>query len=341
MVEVTEKATLDAARQLEETAKLAESAGDLDRALGFYRGLGQIEPKNPVWEFQAVRLLRASGRGKEAAEALRQALRKFPRANTRADIKALVPELDPTDEQHRQALGDDCPPDEALKRTPIEDDGSSDVIIGRGSRKAAVIMFTGLADRMVMPLPLFDRYLSELDLTSIFLRDRKRIGFFHGVSSLGDDYESTLSKLGQMLREMGIETVHTIGNSAGGMAALSYGIDLEAETILGFSAPVSLSREAADMDRRTSVFAQRILSTVPEERRDLRARLGALKTPPKVRLYYGEEMPEDRYHAESLKGAPGVTLHGLPGLTGHGALFRMADTNGLRPLFRELYGEAD
>jgi len=340
MVEITDRAQDAASRQLAATAKAAEQAGDMDRALGFYRGLGEIEPNNPVWAFHAVRILRRSGRDAEAQEAMRLAMRRWPRAASRPDIQALLPEVNPTEQQHRLALGEDCPPDAALKRAPIEDDGASDVIVGRGGRTAAVLLFTGLADRLVMPLPLFDRYLAELDLTAIFLRDRKRIGFFNGVASLGD-YDQTIARLGAKLREMGIETVHTVGNSAGGMAAVSYGIDLEADKVLGFSAPVSLTRATADLDRRTALFADRILSGVPEERLNLRRRLETAARPPQVHLYFGEEMPEDRHHALALEGAPGVTLHPLTGLAGHGALFRMAEINGLRSLFREMFGDAD
>lgn len=337
MASTTEEQSAFAAEQLARTAQAAESAGDLDRALGFYRGLCEIEPANPVWAFQAVRVLRKSGRGAEAAEALRQAMRKWPRASARPEITALIPEIAPSEVQHREALGADCPPDDALRRPLVEDDGS-DFIVALGGRKAAVLVFTGLADRIVLPLPLFDRYMAELDLTTIYLRDRSRIGYFKGVKSLADSYDGTLAKLKSVLDAAGAQQVHTLGNSAGGIGALSFGIDLEARTVLGFSAPVSITRQAADVDRRTAVFAERMLGDIPAERRDLRRRLMERDGATAVHLYYGSEMPEDLYHASTLEGVPGVHLHPLPGLGGHGALFRMAETSGLRSLFRQVYG---
>ncbi|HYE42793.1 MAG TPA: hypothetical protein VEA15_05310 [Caulobacteraceae bacterium] len=340
MVTITDSQTALATEQLAKTARAAEQAGDFDRALGFFRGLCEVEPANPVWAFDAVRVLNKSGRAAEAAEALRQAMRKWPDASRRPEIRAILPVVAPSEEQHRTALGADCPPDEALKRPLIKDDASEDFIVGLGGRKAAVLVFTGLADRIVMPLPLFDRYLAELDLTAIYLRDRKRIGFFNGVKSLADDYDGTIAKLKEVLGAAGVENVHTLGNSAGGIGAVSYGIDLGARTALGFSAPVSITRQAADLDRRTAVFAERLLGDVPPERRDLRQRLMEREGATAVHLYYGSEMPEDLYHASTLDGVPGVTLHPLPGLGGHGALFRMAETGGLRNLFRETYGAA-
>lgn len=328
--------------QLLKVAQTAESAGDMDRALGFFRGLAELEPGNPRWAFEAVRVLRKSARHDEATQALKTALRKWPNAASRPAIVALVPELKPGEDQVRSALRDDCPPDAALKRQPIEDDGAGDCIVARGGRKAAVLVFTGLADRMTMPLPIFDRYLAELDLSAIYLRDTKRIGYFNGVSSLADDYDGTILKLKELLVDLGAMTVHTIGNSAGGMAAVSYGLDLKARTVLGFSAPVALTREAADRDRRTAVFAERILSdAVPPERRDLRARAVASRGSTQIHLYYGVDMPEDRFHAAAMEGVPCVTMHPIEGLAGHGALFRMAENHGLRKLFADTFGQVD
>jgi len=329
-----------AADQLHRTAHAAETGGDFDRALGFYRALGQIDPTNPKWALDAVRVLRKSERESEAAEALKAALRKWPKVFDSELFRKSLPNLVPTEDKHRKALGDDVPGDEALKRAVVSDEDNADVIVGRGGRKTAVLVFTGLADRMVMPLPLFDRYLAELDITSIFLRDSKRLGYFTGVSSLGD-YDETIAALKDRLSDLGVTRVHTLGNSAGGMGAVSYGLDLGANQIIGFSAPVSLLDKVAQIDRRTAVFNERLMKYVPEPRRDLRARIDAHTGDTHVQLFYGEEMPEDRFHAAALEGARNVSLHPLKGMAGHGALFSMAQSGKLRTLFRESFGETD
>ncbi|HWE44923.1 MAG TPA: hypothetical protein VG407_02755 [Caulobacteraceae bacterium] len=313
------------------SARAAEEAGDFDRALGHYRALMQIEPRQPRWEIEAVRTLRLAGREAEAAEALRGALRKHPGALGNPELRAMIPEADASEKSARDALGDHCPPDELLKRELAVDD-DSDMIVVKGVRPAAVIVFTGLADRMVLPLPLFDRYMAELGLSAIYLRDRNRIGYFHGVKSLGD-YDASVAGLKSTLGDLGAEKVFTVGNSAGGIGALSYGVDLNAAHIIGFSTPVSITRAAANMDRRTQVFADRMLSGVPEPRRDLRARLAARKDMGQTHLFFGSDMPEDRMHAQSLLGVDGVSLYPLPGLAGHGALFRLAQNGDLRKVF--------
>lgn len=334
-------AAAQAVRTALDAARTAEDAGDLDRALGYFRALAEIQPNNRQWPFEAIRVLRKSGREGEALQALRAALRRWPRALELPEIKAILPEAERTGDGAIRALGEHCPGDAELKRPPISDDGAKDFNIALGGRKTAVIVFTGLADRMVMPLPIFDRYLAALDLTAIYLRDKRRIGFFNGVSALSDDYEGTIAVLQSLLQEKGVETVHTLGNSAGGMAALSYGIDLGAKTVLTFSAPLALVAGTKEVDFRTAVFADRLLHGVPEERRDFRQRLAAASSPPEAHLYYGSEMPEDTYHATFLRGQPGVRLHPLTGLAGHGALFRLAMNGDLRPILENLYGVAD
>ncbi|MBX7248141.1 MAG: hypothetical protein K1X35_03725 [Caulobacteraceae bacterium] len=326
--------------QLEQTARQAEDAGDMDRALGFFRALAQVDSANPRWPLEAIRVLRKSGRMGEATGALRQTLRRWPKLLNSELYRQLLPELTLTEETQMKALGDDVPTDAQLKRPVIEDDGTPDVIVGRGGRKTAVIVFTGLADRMVMPLPLFDRYLAELDLTSIFLRDQRRFGFFKGVSSLGD-YDESIAGLRRILDDVGAEQVFTLGNSAGGIGAVSYGLELGARAVLGFSAPVALLDSTDQIDRRTAVFNQRLKTNVPVPLRDFRTRLEEAEGDTEVHLYYGEEMPEDRYHAAFLEGVRNVRLHPLSGLAGHGALFNMAQSGKLRSLFRDTFGETD
>lgn len=328
------------AEHLLKVARTAKSAGDLDRALGFYRGLGEVQPKNPRWAFEAIRLLRATNRDSEAKAELAAAMRKWPYAAAQPELAALVPELKPAPDQIASALGKDCPPNSALKRPLVEDDGG-DCMVVRGGRKAAVLVFTGLADRMAMPLPLFDRYLAELDLSAVYLRDTRRFGYFHGVASLGSDYDQTIMRLKELLVDLGAMTVHTIGNSAGGMGAVSYGLDLRAKTVLGFSAPTALLNTTFEVDRRHVIFNTRMMKNVPEPRRDFRARVQASKGSTHIHLYYGEDMPEDRYHASALEGLPQVSLHPISGLAGHGALFRVAENHGLRKLFAERFGLTD
>ena len=60
------------------TAKSAEDAGDLDRAIELYTTLGEKDPKNPKWALGAARCLRRAGRFNDAVRALVNAEFRIP-----------------------------------------------------------------------------------------------------------------------------------------------------------------------------------------------------------------------------------------------------------------------
>jgi len=318
----------------------AEEAGDLEAALQDFRHLEAFQPENPRWPFEAVRLLLKLGRQDEAATAFRAASLRWPRAMADEHLRSLVPGADLSVENTRLALAEHCPPDSALKRPILVDDEAAEVQFVRGGRDVVVLVFAGLADRLVMPLGLFDRYLAALDVSAIYLRDRRRMAYLHGIRGLGRDYDETVEALRQQIQALGARTVHTLGNSAGGIGALSYGLDLEAASILGFATPCYLRDDADAWDPRAPVFAPRLRALTPPAQRDFRARLEAMAHPPKVELWFGADAADDRRHAETLAGARGVSLHPVAGMEGHGALFALAQEGGLGPALEAHIGTA-
>lgn len=318
----------------------AEEAGDLEAALQDFRHLEAFQPENPRWAFEAVRILLKLDRQGEAAAAFRAASLRWPRAMSDEHLRSLVPGADLSIENTRNALAEHCPPDSALKRPVLADDEAAEVQVVRGERDVVVLVFTGLADRLVMPLSLFDRYLAALDVSAIYLRDRRRMAYLHGVRGLGRDYDETLASLKQRIEQLGARDIHTLGNSAGGLGAIAYGLDLRAKSILCFATPCYIKDDAGDWDPRAPVFAQRLRALTTPEQRDFRARLEAMADPPKVELWFGADAADDRRHAETLAGAPGVSLHPVAGMEGHGALFALAQEGGLGPALEAHIGAA-
>src|SRR5262249_61529285 len=56
-----------------------------------------------------------------------------------------------------------------------------------------------------------------------------------GVPGLGDNYAATLDRLKRIVHESSVEKLYVLGSSAGGYAALRYGLDLSADAILALS----------------------------------------------------------------------------------------------------------
>src|SRR5262249_50870963 len=99
----------------------------------------------------------------------------------------------------------------------------------------AVIVFTGVADRMGLPLATFDRYLAALGLGAVYFKDFRPILFVKGVETLRNAYGDTVTELRAIPRRGAAERVCRIGTSGGGGAAIRYGIDLGAGNIVSIA----------------------------------------------------------------------------------------------------------
>jgi pimeloyl-ACP methyl ester carboxylesterase len=237
------------------------------------------------------------------------------------------------------------PQDAALKRPLVVSERSREVLVAPGASGVAVVCFTGGLNQLGIQLALFDRYLAEHDLTAVYLRDFSWRFYVHGVRALGAGHEQTVGGLRRLLDGLGARTVHTLGCSAGGFAALSYGLDLGARKMLSFSGASSYSRthcspEMLEVDHRMPTMAD-YFQTVPDvERLDMRMRLTSRPMNGEVHLYYGKHMPQDRAHARHLDGLAGVRLHPVGRYQGHNTIARLAETGKLRGILARLLAPA-
>src|SRR5205085_8981054 len=69
----------------------------------------------------------------------------------------------------------------------------------------------------------------------LYLRDFLSLCYQGGVPGLGDSYAATLAQLKHIVHESSVEKLYVLGSSAGGYAALRYGLDLSADAILALS----------------------------------------------------------------------------------------------------------
>jgi len=134
-----------------------------------------------------------------------------------------------------------------------------------------------------------------------------REGFWKGIASLAPDLPGTVDALKRIAQGLEARRILCFWTSAGGHAALRYGLELGASGVLAFGAP-------------TRVMPAHLLpATFEDDWRfdDLRPMFEAASKPPPCMLVYGELQEIDRLSAENLKGLPGITLHALPGYEKH------------------------
>lgn len=236
---------------------------------------------------------------------------------------------------HFPDWADDAPRDAELKRPLIEENPEAEVMVARAEFPVAtVVVFTGLGDRMILPIKLFDRYLAALNVNAIYLRDFSRLLYNQGIASIADDFDGAVEYLKSLLEELNAERVVTIGNSAGGYAALRYGLALHAAVILGFGAPTNLTKDFLADDGRARIIANR-LQNLPGDALDIRPMVRAARGQTRIHLLYGETMRQDERHALYLRGEPGVMLHPIPGAGEHAVVGLLAQQGKLMSLLRQ------
>lgn len=203
-----------------------------------------------------------------------------------------------------------------------------------GSDTVALI-FPGLAQKTAIPLGMLHAMLSKHGVSLVYLRDReRRTIYMRGISALGTDYHSTIDAIRNMLPD-NTKRLLCFGTSAGGYAALRYGLDLSADRVLAMGSPTSFSIDIATWEPRARAFGIRLHKDAPEMAQDLRNVYIAAEKRPRVDLWYGADMPLDKRHAEHMRNVPGVHLHKVPGYKQHDVLWQLVGDGKADDVFSE------
>jgi hypothetical protein len=195
------------------------------------------------------------------------------------------------------------PPDPSLP--PFKDDPRKEVqIVRRPDADAVLLVFCDYAHRVGAPLSAVHNWFGRLPANLIYLRDFRRLFFLDGVPSLGASRDGTLANLRQIIRSAGAGKVFCLGYSAGGFAALHYGLELGADAVLSIAGVVNLTPGFTGAgDFRSEAYRKHPISAHPV---DLRALYQRAARPVPSLLVYGDGSASDRKHAEYLAGLPGV-----------------------------------
>jgi Tfp pilus assembly protein PilF len=331
-------------------AQAATMQGDVDRTVGYYRHLADLEPDNARWPLKIVAALDLGGRVPQAKRELDGVLNRWPsnrlverflelswlggkrmmeaiEAEPKQDLApgdAAGAETDQAIASVRQtewrisdlrALFKTSPRDADLVRPIVVDQAESDVLIAECvGAETLVVVFTGTNDRVWLPLPLFDRYLAALGVSAVYLKDFRRMLFVQGVQSFGEGYEATIAALRTVKRRLRAKRLCTIGHSGGGRAAIRYGVELEAANIVSIAgatgAAPCLDPAAYPRDQITH---SRTLRHAGSEMLDLKPFLESQRFASKIALVHGANSASEVANALYLSAIRGVTLHPIPG----------------------------
>ena len=105
-----------------------------------------------------------------------------------------------------------------------------------------LIIFGGIAGNLGLPPFEFGRMLGGFECKKIFVRDLSQSWYCNGLPGIADSFDGMVAYLAERAKESGAKNVVTIGNSAGGYAALLAGQLLGANRVRAFSPQTFLSQ---------------------------------------------------------------------------------------------------
>ncbi len=230
-------------------------------------------------------------------------------------------------------------PKDSVRRlflSPVQEEMQSD-------SRTLLIAFGGLRGRIDVPQFEFLGLTGDFPIKRLYVRDLYQAWYQRGAPRTGArNLEDLARALGETIGAYDVDRIVTIGNSAGGYAALAFGTLLGADTVLAFAPqtvidPVAM--EAMD-DRRwvdkLSALADR--GVLDPAWTDLAVALpAARRRGTRYQIYFDDSHRVDRLHAEHLRDVEGVRLYRF-GKGGHYLVNRMRASGALERVVRDAVG---
>ena len=177
---------------------------------------------------------------------------------------------------------------------------------------AVAIAFGGLAGRFGGIPPFeFLNLISDIPAYKIFLRDPYGLWYHNGIPGIGNSIREVAHYLRGQCLLRGARRIVTIGNSAGGYAAILFGILIQADEVQAFSPQTRLLHLSDFPSENLNQLHQ---NTRAEKSfldlRDVLLKEGSTST--KICISYAQYDPTDVRHALHLANLPNVRLFNYP-----------------------------
>jgi hypothetical protein len=176
-----------------------------------------------------------------------------------------------------------------------------------------LLSFGGIRGRSGMTPFEFFNLTSDLAIKRLFIRDIHQSWYHAGLENISEDIHSSHEFLRQELNSLALSRVVIVGNSAGGFAAILFGLWLNVDVVHVFApqtfmSPFSRLRYG---DFRWPIESLRLYTSLLAKKSVLNLKPLLLNFRGKTRfhIHYGSENRLDSHHALYLSDIPHVTLH--------------------------------
>ena len=190
--------------------------------------------------------------------------------------------------------------------------------------RTLVVCFTGQAQRMMSPLPVFLQHFQAATEDVVVINYPKGLGFRYGLQGVADGFENFLDVLGRVLPLAAYERVVALGVSGGALPAIAAAQRLDFDAAAAFGAGYSedprwIEALGHSLDAFLTPAAERA-------------------TPLAVTLVYGADTVVDKDAAARLAQLIPINQAEvfIPGKSvGHNALYPLLMTKQLRPFLED------
>jgi hypothetical protein len=155
--------------------------------------------------------------------------------------------------------------------------------------------------------------LEKENISTIYLRDQTNAWYFNGVRGLSNDVTSTVSGINDLLSKIKHTKTIFFGVSAGGFAAILYGVLCNADLVVTVN-PQTLLQKGVECFAHGNLYKLKWCNDNDIIYRDLLNLTVPEKT--KIEIYYGKDEPVDIFHSTRMKDVDNVSLHPEQGTHG-------------------------
>ncbi len=204
--------------------------------------------------------------------------------------------------------------------------------------RTLLITFGGMKSMAGIASFEFVALTNSMPVKRLFVRDPRQSWYHRGMPKHGSSLANVVDALRSFLAAHEVDRLVTVGNSAGGYAALVFGTLLGADAVLSFSPQTvldgALLAEMGD-HRWDDLLAPLVRNNALESHwTDLRDALPSARcADTSYRVFYDETVPGDRAHAENLRGIEGLRLYRF-GHGGHTLARCLRDCGALERILR-------
>lgn len=172
--------------------------------------------------------------------------------------------------------------------------------------RSTVIAFGGMSTRLGMPPAEFLKTFTKKNINTVFVKDFQQCWYQKGLLGLSTDIQQTVEVIKDRIPEKQ-ENIYTVGTSAGGFAAILFGVLLNADKIIAFGPQTILTEEVFQNFKSLDSRFQDINLESPFS--DLKQILETSEYSSSIHIHFAKNHDNDKVAAERLANLKNVYLY--------------------------------